>query len=259
MKALLRSGSMIAFTGLLAAGCSGSGNPAALADLEPSAEFQVRTDRVETFEEVEVHVTVTEDGVPMAMRTVRMEIEPAAGGLPRVVEMEPEEGGYSAHVMFFEPGEHHLRLRGTPELHRLSMELGEMEVTVHRRHVLVGPYWVELELSPAPVLQNTTGHVHLMVFDVADGSAGSPVEGLDVGMELHAAGGEESLEVTDEGDGEYEAEAFYGAAGVYELHVEIAVDGSVAAEEFHIPVLSLDDEGGDDTGSGDGEGDGHGH
>ena len=257
MRTLLIPGTALVIGAALLAGCSDSGNPVALADLQPAAEFEVRADRVETFEEVEIHVAVTEDGVPMAMRSSQIEIEPAAGGLTRVIEMEPEDGGYSAHVMFFEPGEHHIRFSGTPDRHRLSMEMGEMEVIVHRRHVLVGPYWVEFELSPAPVVENTTGRVRLMVFDVANGSAGTPVEGLDVGVELHAAGRERSLEVTGEGGGEYQAEVFYSAAGLYELRVEIEADGIEFSEEFHIPVLSPAASGADDTGSGEGGGDAH--
>ncbi len=242
--------------GVAVVGCADADNPTALSELEPETQFEIRADRVETFEEVEIHVDVMEGGSPMMMRQAEMEIEHDAGGPHRTVEMEPHEGGYMARVMFFEPGEYHLHFRGRPQGHSLMGEMGDHEVEVHRRHQVIGPYWVELELDPAPILEFQGAHIHLFVFQILqDGTVGDPVEGLELGLEIHDLDGVETgLVANEEGAGEYEAEYTFGEAGLYELHV--AIDGEVG--EFHIPVItSLDDSDTDgDHGHG---GDPHGH
>lgn len=238
------------------AGCADADNPTALSELDPETQFEIETDRVETFEEVEIHVDVLEGGSPMMMRQSEMEIEHESGGPARTVEMEPHGDGYVANVMFFEPGEYHLHFRGRPEGHNLMGEMGDHEIDVHRRHQVIGPYWVELDLDPAPVLEGETAQIHLLVFELlADGTSGDPVEGLELDMEIHdLAGVETLLVVTEEGAGEYEAEYTFGEAGLYELHVGIASEDG----EFHIPVLQSIDDSEIDDGNDHG-GNGHGH
>jgi hypothetical protein len=224
-----------------AAACAGSDNPTALADLDPQTEFSISESRVETFEEVEISVLATEGGSPMEMVHAELEIEPATGGPAWAVEMEREGEAYAAHVTFFEEGEHHLHFRGTLEGHRLEMEMGEDEVEVHRRHIVVGPYWIEIEASPAPILESTQTTVHLLVFTDVGGGPGDAVAGLEMEVEAHTPDGVvAALEVVEEEGGEYETEYLFGEAGDYELHVEVEVDGIHEDGEFHLPVLSRD-------------------
>lgn len=242
-----------------AVACADSDNPTALADLDPQTEFSISESRVETFEEVEVSVLATESGSPMEMRYAELEIEPASGGPARLVEMEREGDAYSAHVTFFEDGEHHLHFKGTIVGHRLEMEVGEHEIDVHRRHVVVGPYWIEIALSPTPVLENTQTTIHLLAFADVGGEPGDPVEGLEIDLEAHTPDGDvTALEVFEEEGGEYESGYLFGEAGDYELHVELLIDGAPEDGEFHVPVLSREasDGAGDQN---DDAGDGHGH
>jgi hypothetical protein len=243
----------------LAAGlsaCADWDNPTALSELAPEAVFEIEAAEIETFEEVEIHVTVSESGAPLQMHSSQLEIQHADGGEPRLIDMEPEGDGYAAHVLFFEEGEYHLHFHGQPKGHAIAAEMGEHEIEVHRQHRVIGPYLVELEVSPAPVEENSSTHVKVLVFELQpDGSAGAPVGGLDVEMEIHAPDGDETaLAVVEEDTGEYEGEHVFGEAGEYELHVEILVGATPEDGEFHIPVLSPEGEG--DTG---GEGGGHGH
>ncbi len=240
-------------------GCAEWDNPTALSELEPEVDFQFAVARVETFREVEVHVHVTEAGAPLRMTRTEFEIQHANGGPIRIVEAQPEGDGYAAHVMFFEPGEHHMRFMGVPERHRLLLEMGEQEILVQRTHQVMGPYWVELELSPAPVVEGMTAHIHVFVFELLpDATPGAPVGNLELHLEVHDTWGvETSLSVVEEEPGEYEAEYSFEEAGIYEVHVEIEVDGAHVGGEFHIPVLTSVDDGegaGDEPG-----GDGHGH
>ena len=55
--------------------CAGLDNPTALADLELDVDFDIEAVRVETFEEVEIHVVVREGGAHLQMLESRMEIE----------------------------------------------------------------------------------------------------------------------------------------------------------------------------------------
>jgi len=237
-------------------GCAGSDNPLALADLNPVIEVEIEADRIETFDEVEIHVHISEGGSPLMMSMVEFELSPASGGESVIVTAEAAGEGYAAHVMFYEPGEYHLHIMGTPEGHRLSMEMGEMEIEVHRLHMEVGPYWVELDVSPAPLLPNTEGHVHLLVYDLAGGAAGDPVSGLDVELEVHNPEGTEShVPVLEQEAGEYEAEYHFVSPGLYELHLEIRVNGQTVQGEFHLPVRDPESE----TGPDPDEGGGHGH
>lgn len=243
---------------LVTGACAGWDNPTALTDLQPVAEFEIEAARVETFEEVEIHVHITESGHPLQIGQAQMEIEHEASGAVRSVAMQPEGEGYAAHVTFFEAGEHHLHFMGVPHRHSLIWELGEHEIEAHNAHRIIGPYWVELELSPAPVLEHTAGHIHVHVFErLPDGTPGAEVAGLDVELEVHDLNGAQTtLVVTEEAPGEYEGEYSFGAAGVYELHVGIDVNGTIEEGEFHIPVLSPDT--GEEPGGGEGGGHGHG-
>jgi hypothetical protein len=238
-------------------GCADSDNPVALADLDPVIEVEIEGARIETFEEVEVLVHIMEGGMPMMMSEVEFELSPAHGEESVMVTAEAAGEGYAAHVTFFEPGEYHLRVMGTPEGHRLSREMGEMEIEVHRRHMLVGTYWVELDVSPAPVLPNTEGHVHILVYDLANGAAGEPVSGLDVELEIHNPDGIEGhVPITEQEAGEYEAEYHFVSPGLYELHLAITADGQTVEGEFHLPVINPESEAAPEQGEGGGH-DGH--
>ncbi len=174
--------------------------------------------------------------------------------------MEREGDGYAAHVMFFQPGEHHIHFFGVPHRHRLRWEIGEHEVEVRRHHQVIGPYWVELELDPAPILAGADAHIHLFVFDLLlDGTVGNPVGDLDVAGELHAPDGVETVgSVNEETEGEYATAFTFVDSGVFELHVEIEVRGMHEDGEFHIPVLSPDGDVGEEHDEGDTGGHGHG-
>jgi hypothetical protein len=236
--------------------CAGWDNPTALEDLQADVEFEIEAARVETLEEVQIHVHATEGGAPMTIHQPHLQIE--HGGVEvALVEMERVGDEYEAHVTFFEEGDHHLHFMGVPNRHRLEWEIGEHELHVHNAHRIIGPYWVELEVSPAPVLENQGGHIHVLVFELLqDGTAGAAVGGLQLDLEVHdPAGVETALAVAEEGVGEYEAEFAFGAAGEYELHVGIDVGGVLEEGEFHIPVPSP---AGEPQEPGD-EGGGHGH
>lgn len=237
--------------------CAGWDNPTALEDLQANVEFEIEAARIETFEEIEVHVHISENGAPMQIENARLEIEHAAGGALRIVDMEPEGDGYAAHAMFFEEGEHHLHFEGIPHRHKLMWRLGETEIDVHNAHRIIGPYWVELEISGAPLLVDDEGHIHVHVHELLpDGTPGAEVGGLDVELEIHDPNGAETaLTVAEEEPGEYEAEFHFELAGEYELHVEIDVGGVFEDGEFHIPVLTPDD----GTPPDDQGGGGHGH
>ncbi len=273
---------MLGGTGLW--GCAGADNPTALADLDPQADIEIHADRVETFDEVEVHVRLTEGGEPMHMNSVHLEIEHALGGPLRVVEMEAAGDEYEAHVMFWEDGEHHLHLMGVPERHRLATEMAESEVHVQRQHRVIGSYWVELAMAPAPALENLPADIYLFVYDLHDDGPGDLVEGLELSAEMHTPFGRETpLRFTELAHGEYVARYAFGAAGEYDMHVEIALAHDEAEDEhaddeheedeheagdehaeeehaegeFHIPVLSPDSEGAESDGADAGGGHGH--
>lgn len=250
-----RSCLFVLATGTLV-GCADSDNPLALADLDAVVEIEIEAARVETFEEVEMRVHISEGGAPLAMSHVELELSPPGEGATSIVTAEPSGDAFAAHVTFFEPGEHRVHVMGTPKNHRLSREMGEMEIEVHRRHLQVGPFWVELDVVPAPVLPNSEGHVHLLVYDLAGGAAGDPVPGLDIELEVHSPGGTETeVLVAEEESGEYEATFFFTSPGLYELHLGIDTDGQPVEGEFHLPVIDPDV----DPDPAPGEGGGHGH
>ncbi len=240
--------------GIGAAACADLDNPTALADLETDVDFDIEAVRVETFDEVDIQVRVREGTRHLAMLESRMEIEHHAIGVGRTVEMHPEGDGYAAHVTFYEPGEYHLQFHGTPEDHALSTEMGEQEIVVFRHHLIVGPYWVEIESSPAPVVEGGEAHIHLMAYKLLpDGTPGLIAAGLDMEVEVHGLDGSEmALGVEEETPGEYEIQYEFAGVGLYEFHVEIGEDSG----EFHFPVIDFDAD--EDTAE-EGEGGGHGH
>ena len=241
-----------------AAACAGLDNPLALEDLTPDVEFEIEieSERVETYEEVEIHVHVREGGIPLEMLRSQLEIQHHAGGAVRILELAPEGDGYAAHVMFFEPGEHHVRFSGMPKGHRLMHEMGEMELESYRHHAVIGPYWVEIEMSPGEVPPDGEAHIHLHAFTMGpDGMPDQPAAGLEMEVEIHdLTGVEAALLVTEEEAGEYEVEYQFGDAGTYEMHVEIEVGGVHVDGEFHLPIFAPNQE--DDDGD---TGGGHGH
>lgn len=237
--------------------CADWDNPAALTELSPEVEFELSAAEIETFQEIEVHVHVHEGGSPMSMGDAQLEIQHADGGAVRTVSMESAGDGYAAHVMFFEPGDHHIHLMGIPHRHTITWEVGEHEVHVHRLHTTAGPFWLELAATPSPVLEQATAHVRVLVFELLpDGTKGMPVGGVTLSVEVHTpSGGETVLTATEEGAGEYEFQYAFGTAGTYELHVRIA--GEPAAAAFHFPVLTPDT--GNENGGTGGHDDGHDH
>ncbi|GIW52220.1 MAG: hypothetical protein KatS3mg081_1575 [Gemmatimonadales bacterium] len=243
--------------GTVLSSCAGRDNPVALDDLDVQAEFEIEAARVETLEEIEIAVRATHQGAPLNLRLAQLEIEPAVGGPAQRVTLEPGGEHYAAHVRFFQPGEHHLHFMAVPERHHLMKEMGEHEVEVHRAHRVIGPYWVELGLNPAPILEGSAAHLKIYGYvRNPDGTPGPPASGLEVHLALHSPDGQESvLAVAEEQPGEYEAEFTFAKAGTYQLHVEIEIDGAHEEAEFHVPVLSP---GGEEAGTGKPGGHGHG-
>ncbi len=270
----------VAALGLVLAACAGSDNPVALADREPHTELEIDAAVVETFEEVELHAHITEHGSPMGLREVHLEIEHASGGPVRSVQMSPEGDEYAAHVTFFQPGDNHVTIMGRPPRHGLMMTLGEFEVHAERRHEVIGDYWVELEVLPAPLYEGDDGDIRLLVYEHEDGGPGHEASGLHITGSVHLpGGGEVDVEFEELTHGIYEVRHRFVLAGVYEIHVELegdAHDGgndghggedeghgdegeeSHSEGEFHIPVLSPST--GEAPGHGDDQsGGGHGH
>jgi hypothetical protein len=258
-QTLVRHAPALLLSLTLAAGCAGSDNPTALADVEADVEFEIEATELQTLEEVEFVIHAREGGMHMDLTDTEMEIQHEDGGDPRTVTMEREGDGYAAHVTFFEAGEHHLHFRATPRRHAIMGEMGDMEVHVMRRYEIAGPYRIEIETDPhGPLLEGATAHIHIHVFEVlADGTPGDEVAGLSLTAEVHTPDEEQAvLTVTEEEAGEYETEYTFDHAGLYELHVEIDLGTEEVGAEFHIPIFSEDTSAGDTTGGQEG---GHGH
>lgn len=240
-------------------GCVDGDNPAALAELEPVVEFDIEATVPETYREIEVTVEVTESGARMELSDAQMIVQ--NGSAIQTYDLEEDEDGLGAHVMFYEDGPHELEIWGTPMRHRLSMEIGHMEIEVSRRHEIAGPYWVEFATDPAPIEHDHTAHLEVFVFDLlADGSRGGSVTSLTVTGELHHPDGHESLIDMIEGEaGEYEAEFEFAEVGAWELHAEIDDGSDEYSAEFHFPVIDPDEPGDQDPGDPGNGGGGHGH
>ena len=240
----------------LAAGCNDWDNPVALSELQPEVELEIEAAHIETFEEIEIAVHIEESGLPMEMEHARLQITSPTGAV-RSIALQPGQHGHEAHVTFYEPGEHHVHVMGTPRRHRLETELGEFELEVERKHEMVGPYRVEIAVSPAPISKGVAAHVHLYAFEeLPDGSKVEPVSGLEMAAEFHDPFGIEThMHLQEEEAGEYETEFEFAQAGMYELHVEI----EEAVGEFHLAVLDPDTDLVDDGDDGDTGGGGHAH
>ena len=254
MSTILRGGGAI-LVAVAAAACADRDNPTALADLQVDVLLEITTERVETFTEVEIHASVTQSG--MAMETMQLEIESHDGDVA-VMGMEPDGDGYSAHVIFYGAGEHHLLIKGAPFGHQagLMTAMASREIEVYAQHRIVGPYWVEMGLSPAPVPEGGEAHIRLRVHEFDGVGPGQAVGGVEMHAELHHPDGDEAeLVFVEEVPGEYEAPALFPEAGLYEIHLEIEVDEVHHEGEFHVPVLGETDI----TDETDSTGGGHGH
>ena len=231
--------SMTAVIALPLTGCSDDSlSPATT----PETEFDVQATRVETFEEVEIHVQVHEGGAPVMMEHGEVEVTHEGDGEARHLGMEADGDGYMIRMMFFEPGEHRLGFHGMRRMHDNDEEFGEHHIEVHRRHHVIGDYWVEMEVDPAPVLENASATIRLFIFDLAqDGTPGDPAAGLQVAMKVHDPDAVETVLTVGEAEtGVYSAGHTFGDVGLYELHVEIGDPADTG--EFHIPVLTSIDE-----------------
>ena len=253
-----RGGVMLA--ALVAVGCAGRDNPAALAELEGEVEFEIQAARVETFDEIEIRTRVTQDGNVLPLQEAWLEIE-APGGAVQLLEMERDGDSYAARVAFFEAGEHYVTFEGAPIGHSpgLTTEMGSRTIEVNNPHRIVGPYWVEMELSPAPMTEGDVGSVHFKVFDFDGVGPAQEVMGLEIQAEQrHHDGSTEQLGVEEGEPGEYEAAVAFPEAGLYTVRVEIAGDEMLHEGEFPVPVLSgLASDTEEDENS-DGGDDGHG-
>jgi hypothetical protein len=207
--------------------------------------FDIQVERIETFEDVDIHVEVHEGGDAFRMEHGEMMID-APGGTGWTHEMEQLGDGFVAHAMFFEPGNHELHFRGRRSGHGAE-NFGDHMIEVHRQHRLIGDYWAELSLAPAPAVVGTETTVTLHIFELDGQSPGSPAAGLTLAANLHDSDGVEYMvSFVESVAGVYETSQTFNAVGMYELHVTIGLEEGV----FHFPVLgSLDDIG---TG-------GHGH
>ena len=238
MSRILGAGGAI-LVAVAAAACADRDNPTALADLQVDVLLEIPVERVETFNEVEIHASVTQGGISMDMETMRLEIESHDGDVV-VMEMEPDGDGYSAHVVFHRAGEHHLLLKGAPSGHQagLIIPMASQEIEVYAQHRIVGPYWVDLGLSPAPVPEGGEARIRLRVHEFDGEETGQEVGGVEMHGELHHPDGDETeLVFLEEVPGEYEAPALFPEAGLYQIHLEIEVDGVHHEGEFHIPVF----------------------
>ncbi len=257
MSKLMRTGGAI-LVAFATATCADRDNPTALADLQMDVLLEITTERVETFDEVEIHARVTQGGRAMVMETMQLEIETHDGDV-EVIAMDPEGDGYSAHVVFFGTGEHHLLIKGAPLGHQAGLvtPMASHEIEVYAQHRIVGPYWVEMALSPAPVPEGGEAHIHLSVYEFDESGPGQEVAGVEMHAELHHPDGDEAaLVFVEEGPGEHEAPALFPEAGLYEIHLEIEVDEVHHEGEFHVPIFGetvVTDET-DSTGGGHGHG-----
>ena len=249
--------------GVASVGCGD--DPASTSVSDPNTQFEIEATRVETFEEVAVHVQVHQDGSAVHMQHGELEIEHRGDGHGYSWDMESDGDGFTAHMMFFEPGTHQLHFWGTRQGGDHDEDFGHHEVQVHRQHRIIGPYWVELKLDPVPPIVNQAETIRVHVFErLQDGTPGDPVDGLSVRMQVRGPDMMmDMLVVTEEQAGVYMSEHTCDTAGMHYLQVQIGESSTVEQGEFHFPVLaSLDDDDFGHHGHGGGnhhDDDGHGH
>ena len=224
--------------GLTFVACNES-DPTGQVEGDPEVSFDIQAERVETFSEVEVQVQVSQAGSPAQMRRGELAIQGPGGGPYQYMEMEQQGDLYRLRLMFHEPGVHrvefHGQRQGQGEMHRY----GHREIHVHRRHHIIGSYWVELDVDPRPVVIGQPTTISLFAFELlADNTPGEPAGGLEVGMTLEdPTGAETPLTVSEVATGEYQATNTFEAAGVYDLYVRIGSGDAAAEGEYHIPVF----------------------
>lgn len=243
-KILIRSA--LLSTGLMVWACADADNPTALADLEPITDFQIEASEVETMHAVEIVARVREGGSLMRLRNAQIEIRPPTGPT-RLVALEGDEHGYSAHVRFYEAGEHHLHLLGQPERHHLMIELGEHEIDVERQHQIHEDHRFELEVSPAPIVLGVPARITVRGWEIEhDGTLGHAAEGLELHATLHMPDGVEvPIQLTEVEHGEYQVSLSLFTAGSYELSVEIEGEEGAHSASIAVPEEGHDDEHGD--------------
>lgn len=228
--------------GLLLWGCSDD-DPTGASQID--TEFQIGAARVETFTPVGVEVGVMQGGSPMMMQGGQMHVEHLGDDWTHTFEMAATGDGFAGEMMFFEPGEHELHFQGTRHMGGMMEEIGQHRLTVHRQHRVVGPYWVELAVEPAPALQNGTARVRFLVFELGNAAPGDPVGGLSARVTVHDPSGQgPTLPLTEAAAGSYETDHTFGDAGLYELHLEVDDGVTVETGDFHIPVLASSDDSG---------------
>lgn len=243
MKKMIKSSLVVGLSiGLVLWGCSDD-DPTGASQLE--TVFQIDADRVETFTPVGVQVGVMQGGSPMVMESGEMQVEHLGDGSTHTFQMGPLGDGFAGEMMFFEPGEHELHFEGSRHMGGMIEDLGHHRLTVHRQHRVIGPYWVELAVEPAPVLQGGTARIGFLVFELANVAPGGPVGGLSAQVTVHDPGGQgPTLPLTEAAVGSYETDHTFGDAGLYELHLEIDDGVTVETGDFHMPVLASSDDSG---------------
>jgi hypothetical protein len=211
----------------------------------PELQFELANDRVETFQPVELHVDAGSHGAGMMFQHGELDVEQADGDWMHTFSMTQGTHGFDGTLMFFRPGEHELRFRATGGGGMVE-DIGHHQVTVHRQHRVIGPYWVEFEVILAPVLVETTAQLRFHVFDwPGDDLPGEPVSGLDATLTIHdPAGAESNVSLVESESGLHTAEHEFGAAGLYELHLAIDVGGTLETGDFHLPVLASSEDDG---------------
>lgn len=233
-------------TALIAGGCANADNPTALADLEPVTEFEIDAAEVQTMHEIEITARVREGGGLMHLRNAQLEVRPPHGPV-RLVGLVGDEHGYSAHVRFYEEGEHHLHLLGQPERHHLTRELGEHKIEVERQHQIFADHRFELSVSPAPIVAGLPARVTIYGWEIEpEGTLGHEAEGLELHATLHMPNGVEvPIQLTEVAHGEYQVDLSLPTAGEYELAVGIEGEGEVAHSLVNADPDEHDDEHGD--------------
>ncbi len=208
-------------------------------------QFELAADRVETFRPIDLHVETGSRGSGVMLQQGELEVSEVGGGSMHTFSMTQGTHGFDGTLMFFQPGVHELHFRAMGPGGMME-DFGHGQVMVHRQHRVIGPFWVEFEAIPAPVLVSESAQLRFHVFDaLGDGSPGDAVTGLDASLTIHdPAGVESSLSLVELAAGVYEADHPFGAAGLYELHVEIDAGGTLETGDFHVPVLASSEDDG---------------